>query len=123
MQTQLRVGYTCVARDMIGRQVRCLGGGPVGNIAKLVIARHTGTIHYVIVAPSALLGHGDNDLLAIPWPALSAASLRSGTRTIELPLPFDMVKRAPAFSAHAWPDFSNSREMAEVHSFYGEQPS
>jgi len=112
---------TYAARDVIGQPVGCLGGIEIGTIAELVVTRDSGRIRYVIVEPKEDALGVQDVLLAIPWRAVGYMYMAPAW--FLLPMPIEEVKRAPVFHADSWPDFSDTREMAEVHAFYGEPPS
>jgi hypothetical protein len=115
---------TPVARltDVLGKVVGCLGMDDVGCVTDLIVAHDSGQILYAILQPTNRFGDEPGRYLAIPWRTLAGDSRFVAATRYRLPLSASHLKRAPAFASESWPDFSNSREMAEVHSFYGEPP-
>ena len=113
---------TCASRDVLGRQISCLDDICIGIIRELVVNQESGRVRYVIVEPREEAMGVENGVLAIPWRALSPVT-NDPDRAFVLPLLIDDAKQAPTFEAGSWPDFSNTREMAEVHAFYGEPPA
>jgi hypothetical protein len=93
----------------------------VGLVTDLIVAHDSGQILYAILQPTSRLGDASGHYLAVPWRTLTGDSTCAAKR-YRLPLSASHLRRAPAFASEAWPDFSSSREMAEVHSFYGEPP-
>ncbi len=109
--------------DVLGAGMDCLDAAGIGQIAELVVGAGSRRILYVIVRPREQLGDASSEYLAVPWGALSAVTSRDGGLHYRLPMSLTRLRRAPTFKPDCWPDFSSSREMAEVHSFFGEPPA
>jgi hypothetical protein len=109
--------------EVLGANMDCLDAAEVGHIAELVVGAGTRRILYVVVKPHARLGNPATEYLAVPWAALSRVGVGNGATHYRVPMPLTRLRRAPTFSPDRWPDFGSSREMAEVHSFFGEPPS
>jgi hypothetical protein len=109
--------------DILGAGMDCLDAASIGQIAELVVGAGSRRILYVVVKPHERLRGANGDVFfAVPWGALSPVRLHDGELHYRLPISLTRLRRAPTFQPDRWPDFGNSREMAEVHSFFGEPP-
>jgi hypothetical protein len=109
--------------DVLGAGMDCLDASGVGQIAEIVVGGGSRRILYVIIRPLERLGDASAAYLAVPWGALSTVKGHDGELHYRLPVSLTRLKQAPTFKPDRWPDFGNSREMAEVHSFFGEPPA
>ncbi len=100
----------------------CLDANGVGRIAELVMGAGSRRILYAVVKPDEELVSPLNEYLAVPWAAVSAVTADDGEVHYRVPIPLKHLKRAPTFPDDHWPDFGSAKEMAEVHSFFGEPP-
>ena len=104
--------------SMVGGEVLDTRGGPLGQIAHIVIDASYGRIAYAVLARGGVFGIGDT-LFAIPWSALGfeeergAFVLRHGG---------DRLDAARAFDHDRWPAMDDPGWARAVHAAYRATP-
>jgi hypothetical protein len=109
--------------DVLGAGMDCLDAADVGRIAELVVGAGSRRVLYVVVKARERLGRSSKDCFAVPWGAVSAFTGFDGRRRYRVPISLTRLRGAPTFPDGEWPDFGDTKEMAEVHSFFGEPPA
>lgn len=106
------------ASDLIGKNVVNPEGKSLGEIKNLAIDAESGRIAYGILSFGGFLGIGDK-LFAIPWGALRVGP---GGDNFILNVAKEKLEKAPGFDSNKWPDLSNRKTAAELHTYYGITP-
>jgi len=99
-------------------KVKNLAGETLGDIEDFVIDVETGRIAYSVLKFGGKLGLG-NKLFAIPWQAMT---LDSEKECFLLDVKKETLQNAPGFDKDKWPDMSDQRWGAGVHTHYGVTP-
>jgi sporulation protein YlmC with PRC-barrel domain len=99
-------------------KVKNLAGETLGDIEDFVIDLETGRIAYSVLKFGGKLGLG-NKLFAIPWQAMT---LDCEKDCFLLDVKKETLQNAPGFDKDEWPDMSDTRWGAGVHTHYGVTP-
>lgn len=99
-------------------KVKNLAGETLGDIEDLVIDLETGRIAYSVLKFGGKFGLG-NKLFAIPWQALT---LDTEKQEFLLDVKKETLQNAPGFDKDKWPDMSDPRWGAGIHTHYGVTP-
>lgn len=106
------------ASELTRDKVKNLAGETLGDIEDLVIDLESGRIAYSVLRFGGKLGLG-NKLFAIPWQALT---LDPEKDCFLLDVKKETLQNAPGFDKDKWPDMSDTRWGAGVHTHYGVTP-
>jgi sporulation protein YlmC with PRC-barrel domain len=101
-----------------GSRVGNFAGQDLGKVDDLVIDVNTGRPGYVIVAMGGFLGIGDK-LFAVPWELFT---VRASDHEFLLDIEKQMLLDAPSFERSKWPDMSDAKWTAELHSHFAQKP-
>lgn len=106
------------ANTLTRDKVKNLAGETLGEIEDLVIDLETGRVAYSVLKFGGKLGLG-NKLFAIPWQAMT---LDPEKECFLLDVKKETLQNAPGFDKDKWPDMSDPRWGAGVHTHYGVTP-
>ena len=106
------------ANELTKDKVKNLVGETLGEIEDLMIDMETGRACYAVLKFGGKLGIG-NKLFAIPWQALTRDP---DTNEFLLDVKKETLQNAPGFDKDKWPDMSDQRWGAGVHTHYGVTP-
>jgi sporulation protein YlmC with PRC-barrel domain len=106
------------ASELTKDKVKNLAGETLGDIEDFVIDLETGRIAYSVLKFGGKLGLG-NKLFAIPWQAMT---LDSEKECFLFDVKKETLQNAPGFDKEEWPDMSDPRWGAGVHTHYGVTP-
>jgi sporulation protein YlmC with PRC-barrel domain len=106
------------ASKVHGMDVKNGANENLGDVEDVVVEQETGMIAYGVLSFGGFLGIGDK-LFAVPWSALKP----NGDRTaFILDVPKEKLEKAPGFDKKEWPDLSNQKWGADVHTYYKATP-
>jgi sporulation protein YlmC with PRC-barrel domain len=88
------------ANTLLGNDVYNKDGENLGDIKEFMIDMASGKIAYAVLSFGGLLGMGDK-LFAVPWAALT---LDTVNKRFMLNVPKEVLKNAPGFEKHRWPE-------------------
>jgi sporulation protein YlmC with PRC-barrel domain len=106
------------ASTLIGERVVNSEGENLGKIEEIVIDVAQGRIGYAVLSFGAIPGFG-GQLFAIPWDALG---VDTDENVLILDIDPDVLRTAPGFDRHHWPDMTNAAWASKIHHFYGYRP-
>lgn len=106
------------ASSLAKDKVKNLNGETLGDIEDLMIDLETGRIAYSVLSFGGVLGMR-NKLFAIPWQALT---LDTEKHCFLLDVKKETLQQAPGFDKDKWPDMSDPRWGAGIHTHYGVTP-
>lgn len=106
------------ASSLAEDKVQNLKGEKLGDIEDLMIDLGTGRIAYAVLSFGGVLGMG-NKLFAIPWQAMT---LDVDKKAFLLDVNKESLEQAPGFDKDDWPDMSDARWGAGIHTHYGVTP-
>jgi sporulation protein YlmC with PRC-barrel domain len=106
------------ASTLAGDRVVNAMGEDIGKIDELMIDTISGRVAYAVLSFGGFLGMGDK-LFAIPWRLLS---LDEDSKTFQLNVDKETLKRAPGFDKSDWPDMADRSWGTTIHSYYHSEP-
>jgi hyperosmotically inducible protein len=119
MQRPDRLNDAAKASDLIGMTVKNYQDEKLGKVEDLAVDVESGRIVQVIVSTGGFIGIGDT-LTAVP----PGAFQRDVTnKVLHLDADQAKLKSAPKFETSKWADYSDSNHLAEVYSYYGQEPA
>lgn len=109
---------TLSAHSLTGNGVVNPQGEGLGKIEEIMIDLNNGQVAYCVLSVGGFLGMGDK-LFAIPWQAMTVDTER---KVFVLNVEREMLKNAPGFDRHNWPDMEAEDWLVGVYNFYGYNP-
>jgi sporulation protein YlmC with PRC-barrel domain len=106
------------ANSLAKDKVKNLNGETLGAIEDMMIDLETGKVAYAVLSFGGVLGMG-NKLFAIPWQAMT---LDTEKKVFLLDVKKETLAKAPGFDKDKWPDMSDPRWGAGIHTHYGVTP-
>jgi hypothetical protein len=103
-----------VSKDVVGADVVNQNGEKVGKIEDLVIDGASSRVTYAIMSFGGFLGVGDK-LFAVPWVSLGQ---EPGSGRFVMKADKELLKDAPGFDKHKWPDLSDPVRQSELNRYY-----
>ena len=113
-----RLNAAAKTSDIIGMTVKNHQGEKLGKVDDLSLDVESGRIVQVILSTGGFLGMG-NTLTAVPPGALREDA---ANKVILLDTSRESLKSAPKFDTAKWDEASQSNQVFETYSYYGEQP-
>ena len=118
-QRPARLNDAAKASDLIGMTVNNNQNEKLGKVEDLAVDLESGRVVQVILSTGGFLGIGDT-LTAVPPGAL----YRDVTnKVLNLDADKEKLKGAPKFEMSNWAEYSNSNRLAEVYTYYGQEPA
>jgi sporulation protein YlmC with PRC-barrel domain len=114
-----RLNDAAKASDLIGMTVQNYQGEKLGKVEDLAVDVESGRIVQAILSTGGFIGIGDT-LTAVPPGALHRDVTN---RVLHLDADQAKLKAAPKFEMSRWADYSDSNHLAEVYSYYGQEPT
>ncbi len=106
--------------QIIGKDVRDLGGKKVGEIKDLLLdPSDPGRVMFAVVDPGRSLEFGHDRFIAIPMTALSRYG---GKEYFVVNMTRDRLRRAPSFDEDHWPNLIDRSWNEMVYRYYGQTP-
>jgi sporulation protein YlmC with PRC-barrel domain len=108
------------ATTIIGNKVVNTEGEQLGNIKDLMIDLDDAQVAYAVLSFGGFLGLSDK-LFAIP---LEALTFSSEDGTVILDVDKEVLKSAPGFDKHNWPDDAQYEAgwLLDIYKYYGYSP-
>ena len=114
-----RLNDAAKASDLIGMTVKNNQDEKLGKVEDLAVDVESGRIVQVILSTGGFIGIADT-LTAVP----PGAFHRDVTnKVLHLDADRAKLKSAPKFETSKWADYSDSNHLAEVYSYYGQEPA
>ena len=113
-----RLNGAAKASEVIGMEVKNYQGEKLGKVDDLAVDVESGRIVQVILSTGGFLGIGDT-LTAVPPSCLHQDT---ANKVIHLDASPEKLKAAPRFDMSKWDSSSQSNQVIETYSYYGEQP-
>lgn len=104
------------ASDVLGMTVKNKQDEVLGEVKELAVDVESGRIIFVVLSTGGYLGVGDT-LMAVPPGALHHDVTN---KVIHLDANKDTLKDAPFFEMAKWTEHSNSKALAKIYHYYGE---
>jgi hypothetical protein len=96
---------------VIGTSVVLREKASLGKIEDIVLSEE-GCVEYLVVAYQ-------EKFILVPWVATQVDFER---RTVLVDIEKERFKEVPTFTREKWPDFSDTKYIEKIHTFYGTKP-
>ncbi len=106
------------AGDVIGMTVKNNQDEKLGKVEDLAVDVESDRIVQVILSSGGFMGV-DNTLTAVPPGVLHCDAEQ---KVLHLDISKEKLKAAPRFETANWDESTQSNQVVEVYSYYGEQP-
>ena len=106
------------AKTLVGTEVVNKQGEKLGKVEDIMIDLGTGRIGYVVLSFGGVLGMGDK-LFAVPWASLL---VDQDNKKLVMEANKELLKNAPGFDKHNWPQMPNGMWVRDVYRFYDQEP-
>src|SRR5579859_1195615 len=114
-----RLNDAAKASDLIGMTVNNNQNEKMGKVEDLAVDVESGRVVQVILSTGGFLGIGDT-LTAVPPEALHRDVTN---KFLNLDADKEKLKGAPKFEMSNWAEYSDSNHLAEVYTYYGQEPA
>ena len=118
-QRPARLNDAAKASDLIGMTVNNNQNEKLGKVEDLAVDVESGRVVQVILSTGGFFGIGDT-LTAVPPGALHRDATN---KVLNLDADKEKLKRAPKFEMSNWAEYSDSNHLAEVYTYYGQEPA
>jgi hyperosmotically inducible protein len=118
-QRPARLNDAAKASDLIGMTVNNNQNEKLGKVEDLAVDVESGRVVQVILSTGGFLGIGDT-LTAVPPGALHRDVTN---KVLNLDADKGKIKGAPKFEMSNWAEYSDSNHLAEVYTYYGQEPA
>jgi sporulation protein YlmC with PRC-barrel domain len=118
-QRPARLNDAAKASDLIGMAVNNNQNEKLGKVEDLAVDVESGRVVQVILSTGGFLGIGDT-LTAVPPGALHRDVTN---KVLNLDADKEKLKGATKFEMSNWAEYSDSNHLAEVYTYYGQEPA
>ena len=118
-QRPARLNDAAKASDLIGMTVNNNQNEKLGKVEDLAVDVESGRVVQVILSTGGFLGIGDT-LTPVPPGALHHDV---ANKVLLLDADKEKLKGAPKFEMSNWAEYSDSNHLAEVYTYYGQEPA
>ena len=114
-----RLNDAAKASDLIGTTVHNYQNEKLGKVEDLAVDVESGRVVQVILSTGGFIGIGDTLTAAPP----GAFHRDITNKVLHLNADKEKIKNAPKFELSKWANYTDSNHLAQVYSYYGQEPT